>query len=164
MASNFLLFSFFLFLLLGRSSHSEYHFSVSSLPSGGKCVINPSNGTSIKTIFYISCAKWTSRLGSLYYRILFKTAFSDGVISYQLLSYGPKESFELILPHGHKEDNYFVNITVEVEDIYQTFTTVELQTQVFLIEFEDSSFYKLIIFHDLLHIFMLKNFPMKVIQ
>ncbi|XP_065664955.1 uncharacterized protein LOC100198378 isoform X2 [Hydra vulgaris] len=115
----------------GLTSHSEYHFLVNNVPLGGMCSVYPLKGTSMTTVFNVSCSKWISNQNSIYYRILLSTKSFIGALTKQLLSYGSKESHEIILSSGNEVDDYFVNITVEVEDFFHSVTTFELQAQVF---------------------------------
>ena len=94
-------------------------------PYDGHCNISPDNGTSLKTIFKISCQDWKSSFGSLNYRVLFKGQSNEYQLSHDLVP-----EFNVFLPAGDKSNNSMVNITVEIIDLLKASTSFPLYVQV----------------------------------
>ena len=41
------------------------NLKINSLPKNGRCLINPDNGESLSTLFYIMCSNWIDTDGSV---------------------------------------------------------------------------------------------------
>ena len=107
------------------SEHLENTPTANKSPNDGHCNISPDNGTSLKTIFKISCQDWKSSFGSLSYGILFKGQSNEYLLSHDLVP-----EFNVFLPTGDESNNYMVNITVEIIDLLQASTNFPLYVQV----------------------------------
>ena len=109
----------------GASEYLEDTFIASKFPYDGHCNISPNNGTSLETIFKISCQDWKSSANSLNYRVRLQRQSNE-----YLLSYGSVPEVNVYLPVGDESNNYMVNITVEVIDLFQASTSFPLYAQV----------------------------------
>jgi len=80
----------------GQQGMSVHDISVASPPKGGACSITPSYGTSLKTVFNLSCSDWESDSTPLSYR--FQYQLQDGL--HGLLYDGSNSSVNSWLPSG----------------------------------------------------------------
>ena len=96
----------------GQQGMSVHDISTASPPTGGTCSITPSNGTSLKTVFNLSCSDWESDSTPLSYR--FQYQLQNGL--YGLLYNGANSSVNSWLPSGKLSWNYIVNFNVTVTD------------------------------------------------
>lgn len=92
---------------------SAYDISTASPPTGGKCLITPPSGISLKTDFNLSCSDWESDSTSLSYG--FQYRLQNGL--YGVLYYGPNNTISASwIPPGNKADNFSVKFNVTVTD------------------------------------------------
>lgn len=92
---------------------SAYDISTALPPTGGKCVITPRSGTSLKTDFNLSCSDWESDSTPLSYG--FQYRLQNGL--YGVLYYGPNNTISASwIPPGNKADNFSVKFNVTVTD------------------------------------------------
>ncbi|XP_020630882.1 polycystic kidney disease 1-related protein-like [Orbicella faveolata] len=96
----------------GQQGMSAHDISTASLPTGGTCSITPSNGTSLKTVFNLSCSDWESDSTPLSY--LFQYQLQNGL--HGLLYNGSSSSVNSWLPSGKLSWNYAVKVNVTVTD------------------------------------------------
>ena len=96
----------------GQRGMSARDISPSSPPTGGTCSITPSNGTSLKTVFNLSCSDWESDSNPLSYR--FQYQLQNGL--HGLLFDGSSSSVSSWLPTGSLPWNYAVKVNVTVTD------------------------------------------------
>jgi len=94
----------------GQQGMSARDISTSSPPSGGTCSITPSNGTSLKTVFNLSCNDWESDSNPLSYR--FQYQLQHGL--HGLLYDGASNSVSSWLPSGNLSWNYTLKVNVTV--------------------------------------------------
>jgi len=88
----------------GQQGMSVHDISVASPPTGGACSITPSYGTSLKTVFKLSCSDWESDSTPLSYR--FQYQLQDGL--HGLLYNGSNSSVNSWLPSGKGSFNVTV--------------------------------------------------------
>ena len=111
----------------GQQGMSARDISVASPPTGGTCSITPSNGTSLMTVFKLSCSDWESDSNSLSYR--FQYQIQNGL--HGLLYDGSNSSVSSWLPSGNLSWNYTVKVNVTVTNDYGVSApTVQLSVQV----------------------------------
>jgi len=96
----------------GQRGMSAHDISTSSPPTGGTCSITPSNGTSLKTVFNLSCSDWESDSNPLSYR--FQYQLQNGL--HGLLFDSSSSSVSSWLPSGNLSWNYAVKVNVTVTD------------------------------------------------
>ena len=96
----------------GQQGMSAHNISTSSPPKRGTCSITPSNGTSLKTVFNLSCSDWESESTPLSY--LFRYQLQNGL--HGLLYYGSSSDINSSLPSGKLSWNYTVKFDVTVTD------------------------------------------------
>jgi len=96
----------------GQQGMSARDISTSSPPKGGTCSITPSNGTSLETVFNLSCSDWESDSIPLSY--LFQYQLQNGL--HGLLYHGSRSDVNLWLPSGKLSWNYTVKFNVTVTD------------------------------------------------
>ena len=96
----------------GQQGMSAYNISSSSPPSGGTCSVTPSNGTSLKTVFNLSCSDWESDSSPLSYR--FQYQLQNGL--HGLLYDSSSSSVSSWLPSERLSGNYTVKFNVTVTD------------------------------------------------
>ena len=96
----------------GQQGMSVHDISTASPPTGGTCSITPSNGTSLETVFNLSCSDWESEGTPLSY--LYQYQIQDGL--HRLLYNGSNSSVNSWLPSGITSWNYTVNFNVTVTD------------------------------------------------
>ena len=94
----------------GQQGMSARDISTSSPPTNGTCSITPSNGTSLKTYFTLSCSDWESDSNPLSYR--FQYQLQNGL--HGLLYDGSDSSVSSWLPSGNLSWNYTVKVNVTV--------------------------------------------------
>ena len=94
----------------GQQGMSAHDISTSSPPSRGTCSITPSNGTSLKTVFNLSCSDWKSDRSPLSYR--FQYRLQNGL--HGLLYDGSSNCVSSWLPSGNLSWNYTVKVNVTV--------------------------------------------------
>ena len=94
----------------GQRGMSARDISTSSPPTGGTCSITPSNGTSLKTDFNLSCSDWESDSNPLSYR--FQYQLQNGL--HGMLYDGSSNSVSSLLPSGNLSWNYTVKVNVTV--------------------------------------------------
>ena len=78
----------------GQQGMSAHDISTASPPTGGTCSITPSNGTSLETVFNLSCSDWKSDSTPLSYR--FQYQLQNGL--YGLLYDGSNSAVSSLLP------------------------------------------------------------------
>ena len=96
----------------GQRGMSAHDISTASPPSNGTCSITPSNGTSLKTNFNLSCSDWKSDSNPLSYR--FQYQIQNGL--HGLLYDGSDSSVSSWLSSGNLSWNYTVKVNVTVSD------------------------------------------------
>ena len=96
----------------GQRGMSAHDISTASPPTNGTCSITPSNGTSLKTNFNLSCSDWESDSNPLSYR--FQYQLQNGL--HGLLYDGSNSSVSSWLPSGNLSWNYTVKVNVTVSD------------------------------------------------
>ena len=94
----------------GQQGMSAEDISTASPPTNGTCSITPSNGTSLKTYFILSCSDWESDSNPLSYR--FQYQLQNGL--HGLLYDGSDSSVSSWLPSGNLSWNYTVKVNVTV--------------------------------------------------
>ena len=111
----------------GQQGMSAHDISTSSPPTGGTCSITPSNGTSLKTVFNLSCSDWESDSSPLSYR--FQYQLQNGL--HGLLYDGSSNSVSSWLPFGNLSWNYTMEVNVIVTNKNgASVPTVHLSVQV----------------------------------
>ena len=100
--------------LLGMCTHE---ISAASPPTGGTCMITPSNGISLQTNFNLSCIDWSSDVTPETYH--FQYQLDNGL--YSTLHHGLNSSVISWLPPGNESDNYKVQFRITVIDRYGAF-------------------------------------------
>jgi len=96
----------------GQQGMSALDISTASPPTNGTCSITPSNGTSLKTVFNLSCSDWESDSIPLSYLVRYQ--LQDGL--HGLLYNGSNSSVNSWLPSGKLSWNYTVKFSVTVTD------------------------------------------------
>ena len=96
----------------GHQGMSVHDISTSSPPRGGTCSITPSNGTSLETVFNLSCSDWESDSTPLSY--LFQYQLQNGL--HGVLYNDSSSSVNSWLPSGKLSWNYTVKFNVTVTD------------------------------------------------
>ena len=96
----------------GQQGMSAHDISTASPPTNGTCSITPSNGTSLMTVFKLSCSDWESDSNPLSYR--FQYQLQNGL--HGLLYDGSNSSVSSWLPSGNFSWNYTVKVNVTVTD------------------------------------------------
>ena len=96
----------------GAQGMSAHNFFTASPLIRGTCSITPSNGTSLKTVFNLSCSDWKSDSIPLSYR--FQYQLKNGL--HGLLYDGPSSSVTSWLPSGDSSGNHTVVVNVTVSD------------------------------------------------
>ena len=96
----------------GQRGMSAHDISTASPPTNGTCSITPSNGTSLKTNFTLSCSDWKSDSNPLSYR--FQYQIQNGL--HGLLYAGSNSSVSSWLPSGNLSWNYTVKVNATVMD------------------------------------------------
>ncbi|PFX14626.1 Polycystic kidney disease protein 1-like 2 [Stylophora pistillata] len=92
---------------------SAYDISTALPPTGGKCLITPPSGTSLKTDFNLSCSNWKSNSSPLSYE--FQYRLQNGLSS--VLYRGANNTISASrIPPGNKADNFTVKFNVTVTD------------------------------------------------
>ena len=94
----------------GQQGMSACDISTSSPPTGGTCSITPSNGTSLETVFTLSCSDWESDSNPLSY--WFQYQLQNGL--HRMLYDGSSNSVSSYLPSGNLSWNYIVKVNVTV--------------------------------------------------
>ena len=102
----------FVQIMDGQQGMSAHDISTASPPTNGTCSITPSNGTSLMTVFNLSCSDWESDSKPLSYR--FQYQLQNGL--HGLLYDGSNSSVSSWLPSGNFSWNYTVKINVTVTD------------------------------------------------
>ena len=111
----------------GQQGMSAEDISTASPPTNGTCSITPSNGTSLKTYFTLSCSDWDSDSTPLSYR--FQYQLQNGL--HGLLYDGSDSSVSSWLPSGNLSWNYTVKVNVTVTNKNGvSATTDQLRVQV----------------------------------
>ena len=94
---------------------SAYDISTASPPTGGKCLITPPSGISLKTNFDLSCSNWKSKSTPLSYE--FQYRLQNGLSS--VLYRGANNTISASrIPPGNKADNFTVKFNVTVTDSF----------------------------------------------
>ena len=93
----------------GRRGMSAHDIFTASPPTNGTCSITPSNGTSLKTNFNLSCTDWESDSKPLSYRFQYL---------HGLLHDGSNSSVSSRLRSGSSSSNYTVEVNVTVTNNY----------------------------------------------
>lgn len=106
---------------------AQYSVRTDMSPTGGSCVVSPSEGVVIETQFNISCAGWTDEDSPLWYEFF----SSHPVHGSMLLFYGwMPYSVGLFLPPGSKENDFNVDLFVKISDVLGSYRIVPLQAKV----------------------------------
>ena len=106
---------------------AQYSFRTDVPPTGGSCVVSPSEGVVIETQFQISCADWTDEDSPVRYEFF----LSHPVHGPMLLFYGwIPDSVGLFLPTGSKENDFNVDLFVKITDVLGSYRIVPLQAKV----------------------------------
>ena len=112
----------FVQIMDGQQGMSAQDISTASPPTGGTCSITPSNGTSLMTVFKLSCSDWESDSNPLSYRFQYL---------HGLLYDGSNSSVSSRLRSGSLSWNYTVEVNVTVTNDYGVSApTVQLSVQV----------------------------------
>lgn len=90
-------------------------------PCCGSCSILPLEGTAIQTTFTVNCSGWQVHQGTPIFHVK-RVRGSD----YTLLNYGVSALSTIIIAEGEKVNDYNVSIVVEINDLYDASTKVEL--------------------------------------
>lgn len=99
----------------GLPGMSAYDFSTGLPPSEGKCSISPTNGTSLKTYFYLNCSSWKSESTPLSYQ--FQYRLENGL--YNVLYRGVNSTVVTSwIPPGNNADNYNLKVICTVTDSF----------------------------------------------
>ena len=98
----------------GIEGLSAYDIVTATPPSGGRCVIIPSSGISLKTDFSLSCSDWVSDATPLTYQ--FQYRLDNGL--YSMVYYGVNNTVISWLPPGNRSHNYKVEIRATVTNNY----------------------------------------------
>ena len=94
---------------------SAYDISTALPPTGGKCLITPPSGISLKTNFDLSCSNWKSKSTPLSYE--FQYRLQNGLSS--VLYRGANNTISASrIPPGNKADNFTVKFNVTVTDSF----------------------------------------------
>ena len=110
----------------GQRGMSAHDISTASPPTNGTCSITPSNGTSLKTYFNLSCSDWESDSNPLSYR--FQYQLQNGL--HGLLYDGSNSSISSRLRSGSLSRNYTVEVNVTVTNGYGVSVQEQLSVQV----------------------------------
>ena len=111
----------------GIQGLSAYDIVTATPPSGGRCVIIPSSGISLKTDFNLSCSDWVSDATPLTYQ--FQYRLDNGL--YILVYYGVNNTVTSWLPPGNRSHDYKVELLATVINKYGAFApTVNLSVRV----------------------------------
>ncbi|CAB4018120.1 Hypothetical predicted protein, partial [Paramuricea clavata] len=124
-----------------HSSHSIYQFKTSGELTGGTCKIEPKNGKSAETEFYVQCLNWEGGRYPLAYNIRYQSSVNvettvtsiKGKNDYEwILWYNGQEntSPQTKLPAGRNNTNYTIPIFVEIQGTYGGYAKVNLSVQV----------------------------------
>ena len=106
---------------------AQYSVITDMPPSGGSCVVSPSEGVVIETKFLISCTGWKDEDSPLWYEFFFK----HRTYGPMLLFYGwMPHSDGLFLPPGLEENNFNVELFVKITDVLGSYRTFPLQVKV----------------------------------
>ncbi|XP_065682979.1 polycystin family receptor for egg jelly isoform X2 [Hydra vulgaris] len=107
------------------SGFSDFVFTVNQPPYGGFCQINPNTGVTLYTMFEIKCDQWNDEDTPLLYVV--DSHCGDLV---QNMYTGPENHISIILPLGNKEEDYWYDLIVRVEDKYKFGVSQTFRVQV----------------------------------
>lgn len=111
----------------GSGFSAQYSVTTDMSPTGGSCVVSPSEGQVIETNFRISCAGWTDEDSPLWYEFFSRHPVHGSM----LLFYGwMSDSAGLFLPPGSKENDFNVDLFVKISDVLGSYRIVPLQVKV----------------------------------
>ena len=111
----------------GNRGLCAYDIVTATPPSGGRCVIIPSSGISLKTDFNLSCSDWVSDATPLTYQYQYR--LDNGL--YSMVYYGVNNSVISWLPPGNRSHNYKVEFLATVTNSYgASAPTVNLSVRV----------------------------------
>lgn len=106
---------------------AQYSVITDMSPTGGSCVVSPSEGVVIETQFRISCASWTDEDSPLWYEyFLSHPTHGPMLLFYSWMS----DSNGLFLPPGSKENDFNVDLFVKISDVLGSYRIVPLQVKV----------------------------------
>ena len=106
---------------------AQYSVITDMSPTGGSCVVSPSEGQVIETQFRISCVGWTDEDSPLWYEFyLSHPGHGPMLLFYGWMPY----SNGLFLPPGTKDNNYNVDLFVKISDVLGSYRIVPLQAKV----------------------------------
>ncbi|XP_068716630.1 polycystin-1-like protein 2 [Montipora capricornis] len=109
------------------SLSSRYSILTDMPPEGGSCSVSPSEGFVIETQFRINCRGWEDEDSPLLYEFF----LGDPTSGPMLLFYGwLPYSDGLFLPPGRKDNNYYVELFVNIRDVLGSYNTVTLKVKV----------------------------------
>ena len=107
----------------GSSASAKYWVTTDTSPSGGSCVVTPSEGKVIQTRFLITCAGWTDEDSPLWYEFF---QSRSTLLSYSWMSY----SQELFLPTGSPQNDFTLNLFAKISDVLGSYSIFPLQVKV----------------------------------
>ena len=106
---------------------TQYSVITDTPPSGGSCIVSPSEGVVIETQFLISCTGWSDEDSPLWYEVfLGHPAYDPMLLFYGWLTY----SDGLFLPPGLEENNFNLELFVKITDVLGSYRTFPLQAKV----------------------------------
>jgi len=106
---------------------TKYSIVTDMPPSGGSCVVSPSEGVVIETQFRISCTGWSDEDSPLWYEFFFKhPSYGPMLLFYGWTPY----SDGLFLPPGLEENSHKLELFVKITDVLGSYKTFPLQAKV----------------------------------
>lgn len=106
---------------------SRYSVVTNIPPKDGSCIVSPSEGIVIETQFQITCTGWEDEDSPLWYEFFLRDPASRPM----LLFYGPLPySDPLFLPPGREEDNFHLELFVNIWDALGTHKEFPLRVKV----------------------------------
>lgn len=105
---------------------TRYRFDTNAPPSGGRCEVDRKEGEAWLTYFTFTCLGWEDQNLPLSYKFRYYT--SSGIV--MVFFSGKSPSARAKLPVGNKEDNYRLNIQIQVSDSIGSEGVVEMSVKV----------------------------------
>jgi hypothetical protein len=102
---------------------------LNDLPIPGTCSIGTTTGTSPDTLFTVTCTGWTDPDGYIAKYSYYAITAAPNAAAY-CFGYSQNGIIEAYLPQGYEEDNYKLNIFVEVSDNDDGITKFEIPNSV----------------------------------
>lgn len=112
----------------------SYKVVTNSPPVNGSCVFTPNNGTARKTKFAFNCTNWRDDEPDsvLSYKAFYSFGVNEEKQSF-LLYHGPKSAVEeLTLPAAPDEYGNIFNLSINVEDPFKAYASVDFSVTVCL--------------------------------